>query len=174
MKNKLLKLSKLLLVLLIVLLLVPSNPIIPVANATESDWNKNSYWRYPWGESVTHKGIDIFAPKGTDVVSPIAGVVLAAKQTGNGGNIVRILGAKWRIYYFAHLDTSYVSPGEIIAKGSKIGKVGNTGNAISKSPHLHYAIITLLPYFWLYDRKAPQGHLKTIYLSPLTYGGISK
>jgi len=43
--------------------LIPQNLKMPVKGATESDYNANSFWFYPWGKSVTHKGVDIFAKK---------------------------------------------------------------------------------------------------------------
>ena len=59
--------------LIISLLLFTANPnisakdIIPVKGATINDWNSESFWHYPWGKSVVHHGIDIFAKKGTSV-----------------------------------------------------------------------------------------------------------
>ncbi len=46
---------------------------MPVAGATISSYNQNSFWAYPWGKSVTHKGVDIFAKEGTAVLSSTGG-----------------------------------------------------------------------------------------------------
>jgi hypothetical protein len=42
--------------------------------ATRKSYSQNSFWAYPWGKSVTHKGVDIFAKKGTDVHPATAGL----------------------------------------------------------------------------------------------------
>ncbi len=58
------------LVLISVGYLIPQKKMmIPVEGATPADWNSESYWYYPWGRSVTHKGVDVFAKKGVKVVS---------------------------------------------------------------------------------------------------------
>ena len=44
--------------------MMPQKIIVPVEHASSKDWNANSFWAHPWGKSVTHKGVDIFAKKG--------------------------------------------------------------------------------------------------------------
>jgi hypothetical protein len=44
--------------------------------------------------------------------------------------------------YYAHLDEQLAQPGQSVQPGDTIGLVGNTGNAISTSPHLHFGIYT--------------------------------
>jgi len=55
---------------------LPQKMIIPVEGATTADWDDHSFWAYPWGTSITHKGIDIFKPKGTPVISATYGIVV--------------------------------------------------------------------------------------------------
>ncbi len=69
-----------LLVLLVVLVLLAAygnyaEISIPVAGASHSDYNQKSFWYYPWGKSVVHKGVDVFAKKGTKVVAASGGLV---------------------------------------------------------------------------------------------------
>jgi len=61
-----------------------------------------------------------------------------------GGRAVSVLGAGARTYYYAHLDRYSVNEhaGEEIAHGAVIGYVGNTGNARTTPPHLHFGIYT--------------------------------
>jgi murein DD-endopeptidase MepM/ murein hydrolase activator NlpD len=148
---------------------LPYKPIIPVANATNSDWNPKSYWAYPWGKSVAHKGIDIFANKGKAVLAATSGVVIYSGYDPIGGNIIGVLGPKWRISYYAHLHENLTHTGQWVNQGKKIGSVGDTGNAAGKPPHLHYALITPLPYPWRYDSQAPHGSRKMFYLKPDDY-----
>ncbi len=145
--------------------LLPEALIIPVKGATKTDWNSKSFWFHPWGKSGVHKGIDIFAKDGTPVVAACSGIVVSAESNGNGGNVVSILGLKWRIHYYAHLKTIKVAVGEMIKQGSEIGTVGTTGNAIGKPPHLHYAIITQIPYIWEY-RPEKYGFERMFFLNP--------
>lgn len=64
---------------------------MPVKGATRADYNKQSFWYYPWGKSITHKGVDVFATKGTEIVASTNGVVLYAGNIDLGGNVVVIL-----------------------------------------------------------------------------------
>src|SRR4026208_1314945 len=86
----------------------PEQARIPVQGATARDWNKKSFWYEPWGRSGVHKGIDIFAPAGRPVVAAVPGWVIFRVSLGSGGNVVAVLGPKWRIHYFAHLRDSNV------------------------------------------------------------------
>lgn len=88
-----------------------------------------------------HAGIDIFAPKGSPILAPIAGkVVKVDANSGLGGNAVWVNGADGRAYYFAHLDKIGVAVGQALTAGSQLGTVGDTGNAKGGSPHLHFSI----------------------------------
>ena len=52
---------------------------------------------------------------------------------------MRPLFGNLRLYY-AHLDTQLVAPGQIVRAGDPIGTIGNTGNAITTPPHLHFGV----------------------------------
>lgn len=149
--------------------LLPQKMIIPVAGATTSSWDDNSFWAYPWGTSITHKGIDIFAAKGTDVVSSTYGFVVYTYEGGKGGKSVMVLGPKWRFHYYAHLNEISTFPLEPMWPEKVLGTVGDTGNAQGKPPHLHYAITSPFPYWWLRDSEAVQGNRKMFHLDPDTW-----
>lgn len=77
---------------------------MPVEGATKSSYHPNSFWFYPWGKSITHKGVDIFAKNGTNVRSSTYGLVIYTGRLSMGGNVVLVLGPKWRLHYYAHLQ----------------------------------------------------------------------
>ena len=148
--------------------LIPQNLKIPVKEATKSDYNSKSFWFYPWGKSVTHKGVDIFAKKGTEINSSTLGLVVYSGKIAVGGKFVLVLGPKWRLHYYAHLNELKTTSFSFVNNNSTIGTVGTSGNAIGKSPHLHYSILTIIPYFWKIDLDK-QGWKKMFYLNPIEY-----
>lgn len=154
------------LLLLAVPFLLPEWPRIPVAGATAADWNPASFWYEPWGASGVHKGIDIFAKKGRPVIAPTYGLVVFSGELARGGQVVLLLGPKLRLHYFAHLGTTRVYPGYPVRGGRVLGTVGDSGNAKGKPPHLHYSVLTLVPYPWRADGTT-QGWKKMFYLDPL-------
>lgn len=79
-----------------------------------------------------------------------------------GGNVSIVLGPKWRLHYYAHMLSSSTTTKRLLAKGEVVGAVGNTGNA----PHLHYSIVTLIPYPWRWDSLI-QGWKKIFFLNPI-------
>ncbi len=150
--------------------LYPQNFSMPVEGATKTSYSQKSFWFYPWGKSGTHKGVDIFAKQGTPVRSSTSGIVLYTGQLRLGGNVVIVLGPKWRIHYYAHLDKIETASYALISNGEQIGSVGTSGNAAGKPAHLHYSINTLIPYVWRIDED-PQGWKKMFYLNPIDYLG---
>ena len=161
--------KKMSLILIVVIIvggfLIPENTTIPVKGARHSDWNNKSFWYEPWGKSGVHKGIDIFGKKGQELNSSCNGIVIYTGSNSLGGNIVIVLGPKWRFHYYAHLKSTSTSALSFISSGDLIGTVGDSGNAKGKQPHIHYSIITALPYVWRID-SASQGWKKMFYLNP--------
>lgn len=140
--------------------LLPQHMIIPVEGATTAHWRADSFWAYPWGTSITHKGIDIFDKRGTPVIASTHGLVIYTYEGGKGGKSIMVLGPKWRFHYYAHLDEINAFPMQPVKRGKQLGTVGDTGNAKGKAPHLHYAITSPFPYFRLKDKTAVQGWKK--------------
>lgn len=90
------------------------------------------------GGKRSHEGVDIFAGKGTPVLAVAPGTAHAG--TNNlGGNVIWQRSNDGRNFYYAHLDSQTVSYGQVNT-GDTIGFVGNSGNARSTSPHLHFGI----------------------------------
>jgi peptidoglycan LD-endopeptidase LytH len=88
-----------------------------------------------------HEGVDIFAKRGTPVLSAAAGVVTRVAETRLGGRVVWVWNpARGLRLYYAHLDRQLVATGERVEAGDVLGTVGNTGNARTTPPHLHFGI----------------------------------
>lgn len=162
------KIGLLILAVIIVGLLLPQKFSMPVEGATKSSYNQKSFWYYPWGKSVTHKGVDIFAAEGTAVRSSTSGLVVYSGNIEMGGNVVLVLGPKWRLHYYAHLKSTETSLFSWVNGDKIIGTVGASGNATGKAPHLHYSIVTLIPHFQRIDGDR-QGWKKMFYLNPIDY-----
>jgi murein DD-endopeptidase MepM/ murein hydrolase activator NlpD len=148
--------------------IIPQHILMPVEGATKQSYDQHSFWAYPWGESVTHKGVDIFAKEGTNVHSATDGLVVASGQDRLGGNFVMVLGPQWRLHYYAHLHeirTHVLAP---VSHRSILGTVGNTGDAKGKPTHLHYTIKSVFPCPWRIDHSH-QGWKKAFYLNPIPY-----
>ncbi|NQZ33253.1 MAG: M23 family metallopeptidase [Oceanospirillaceae bacterium] len=79
-----------------------------------------------------------------------------------------VLGPKWRLHYYAHLQTVQVAGFNFVSAGQEIGSVGDSGNAKGKPPHVHYSIVTLIPYFWKATAES-QGWKKMFFLDPGKY-----
>jgi peptidoglycan LD-endopeptidase LytH len=87
-----------------------------------------------------HEGVDIFTKAGTPVTAVTAGV--AQPSTNNlGGNVVWLQdAAAGRTYYYAHLERWALTGTSLVKAGEVLGYVGNTGNARTTAPHLHFGI----------------------------------
>ncbi len=98
-----------------------------------------------WGASREggkrrHEGIDIFARKGTPVVSATDGVVTNVGNTRLGGKVVWVINKNLQAVYYAHLDKQLVKVGQVVKEGDVLGTVGNTGNARYTPAHLHFGV----------------------------------
>jgi murein DD-endopeptidase MepM/ murein hydrolase activator NlpD len=112
----------------------------PVASHSMSD--VISFWGADRDGGIrAHEGIDIRAKRGTPVIAAENGFVTQTGTNNLGGKIVFLtsMGSPYSLYY-AHLDSQLVSVGARVLKGDTLGLVGNTGNAITTTPHLHLGI----------------------------------
>ena len=114
--------------------------VIPVEGAEFSDIG--SWFGDPRdGGRREHHGVDIFARRHTPVIAPTDAVVRRVRESAVGGRTVSLRDAERGIsMYFAHLQEQKVQTGDRVKKGQVIGTVGNTGNARTTPPHLHFAI----------------------------------
>lgn len=112
----------------------------PVAGPAKfsHDWGLPRYTPYPH----LHQGTDIFANFGTPLVATESGKILAKGSAGAGGISVWVSGDSGTAYYYAHMQAwvKGLAVGQRVEKGSIIGFVGNSGNAIDSPPHVHFQI----------------------------------
>ena len=120
----------------------------------------------------SHEGIDIFAPRGTPVLAAARGVATWVGENRLGGTVIMIRDELRREgHYYAHLDTQLVREGEPVERGDTIGLVGNTGNARTTPPHLHFGIyqrgaVDPWPYV-----AAPDSVPEPVQVVPEPFGG---
>ena len=112
----------------------------PVQDATNK--NVQSFWAAPRdGGRRSHEGIDIFSPRGTPVLAVTDGRISSTGNRGLGGKQVWLRdGLFGKTMYYAHLDSIAVREGERVTVGDTLGFVGNTGNAKTTAPHLHFGV----------------------------------
>lgn len=93
------------------------------------------------GGRRSHHGVDIFAPRGTAVLAATIGVVRSTRPNNLGGNVVWLRDEqRGQSIYYAHLDSVTAYRGQQVRIGDTLGFVGNSGNARTTPPHLHFGI----------------------------------
>ncbi|MGB3181590.1 MAG: M23 family metallopeptidase [Cyclobacteriaceae bacterium] len=134
--------------------------MMPVAGATNR--SVQSFWGADRdGGRRSHEGIDIFAVRGTPVVAAADGRISYTGEKGLGGKQVwqRESVFKSSLYY-AHLDSISATSYQQVKAGDTIGFVGNTGNARTTAPHLHFGVYrsgrgAVDPYPFVRSRAVP-------------------
>ena len=122
------------------------------ANSTEIDYVGGS-WKWPapgygtitskfgwrsWSQSY-HKGIDIGAPTGANIVASNAGTcVVSSFNAGGYGNYVILDHGGGYLTVYGHFSRRCVSVGQRVGRGQVVGLCGSTGR--SSGPHLHFEI----------------------------------
>ena len=139
--------------------------LVPVAGVRKEQIADT--WGAPRTDDRSHAGQDVFAKKGTLVLSATDGIVWRIGTSVRGGRWVYVIGAGGRRYYYAHLDTvaSGLKEGQRVTTSTVLGTVGDSGNADGTPPHLHFAMyapydpkekcrfLAIDPFALLADRK---------------------
>jgi murein DD-endopeptidase MepM/ murein hydrolase activator NlpD len=122
----------------------PPDPFILMPVKGVARENVANTWDSPRPGGRKHQGQDIFARKGTPVLSATDGVVVRIGGGKLGGNAVFVTGRGVRTYYYAHLSeyAPGLEVGQLVSRGDLLGFVGNTGNASTTAPHLHFGVYT--------------------------------
>jgi murein DD-endopeptidase MepM/ murein hydrolase activator NlpD len=122
------------------------HPLVPRLKFPVSDGELTSPFGYRWG--VFHKGLDIAAPIGRQVVACADGRVIFAgtsDELPRYGKMMVVEHGRGVYTHYAHLNQFYVKTGQRIKAGQKIAAVGNTGR--STGPHLHLELRVLNQMF---------------------------
>ncbi len=90
------------------------------------------------GASTNHKGIDIGAPTGSDIVASAAGEVIISTYSYSAGNYIMVNHGGGVYSVYMHCSRLLASVGDQVTQGQVIAKVGSTG--YSTGPHLHFGI----------------------------------
>jgi murein DD-endopeptidase MepM/ murein hydrolase activator NlpD len=85
-----------------------------------------------------HTGVDFPAASGTPVGAAGRGCVSFAGWDDGYGKLVVVQHRLGMTSWYAHLSRISVRRGECVVAGSRIGRVGTTGN--STGPHLHFEL----------------------------------
>lgn len=93
-------------------------------------------WGFARSGGRRHKGVDMLADAGTELVAPVNGQVEFATSR-LGGRVFRMVDDNGNYYYGAHLS-AFGKEGRVLA-GEVIGYVGDSGNAAGIN-HLHFEV----------------------------------
>jgi len=89
--------------------------------------------------STNHKGIDMAAPYGSNIIAAASGEVILASSRGGYGNCVMIDHGGGIVTLYGHASSICCSVGQSVKTGDVIAKVGSTGN--STGNHLHFSVL---------------------------------
>lgn len=131
-------------------------PLLSFPVAGKSNNAIKSFWGVARdGGRRSHEGNDIFADRGHPVIAAADGRISSVRDRGLGGKQIWLRDELTASsHYYAHLDSQLVSSGQRVSRGDTIGLVGNTGNARTTPPHLHFGIykaggaVDPKPFIW--------------------------
>ena len=125
----------------------------PVQGVLTSDYG---YRDHPVsGDFRFHKGVDLGAVSGTDIVAFAGGTVAYTGRNDTCGLYFRLDHGNGVSTFYCHCSELKILDGQTVETGQVVAKVGQTGNATG--PHLHFAVIK-----------------DGVYLDPLYYIGAGK
>lgn len=97
-------------------------------------------WGAPRPGGRRHKGTDIFAPYGSPVYAVASGVIQRVNWGPTSGLAIQLRAVDGNVYFYAHESSAAVKTGQQVQVGQLIGRVGTSGNAQGRSPHVHFEL----------------------------------
>lgn len=114
----------------------------PAGRPVNKGWI-SSYYGYrnnPFdGGREFHKGMDIAAKEGTEIIAVAGGVVTWADRRWGYGNLVEVNHGNGYVTRYAHCSELLVKEGEAVKKGQVVALMGSTGR--STGPHVHFEVL---------------------------------
>lgn len=95
-------------------------------------------YRYIFGHSSFHSGIDIDGDYGDSIVAAASGTVIFAGYSGTYGKLVKIDHGNGAVTFYAHCSRLLVSVGDQVSQGELIANVGASGRATGS--HCHFEV----------------------------------
>ncbi len=89
-------------------------------------------------KTMKHSGIDIPAPRGTNILAARGGVVITSAYSSSYGNYVVVSHGNQESTLYAHMNSRAVTEGDVVTQGQILGYVGTTGR--STGNHLHFEV----------------------------------
>ncbi len=116
----------------------------PTSESRLSLYQRGIYSTFGWRSlgrrgSRMHKGVDISAKSGADIVAFESGEVIQSGRDGLYGICVLIKQDDGITARYAHMSATNLKEGDRVALGEAVGKVGRTGRATGT--HLHFELI---------------------------------
>jgi len=90
------------------------------------------------GAAALHAGLDITGDRGQPIFAAAAGRVITVGQQGGYGNLVVVDHGHGLQTRYGHLSGFDVRPGQMVARGQQIARMGSTGR--STGDHLHFEV----------------------------------
>jgi len=110
--------------------------VAPLAGRVSSPFGFR--WHPIRGEVRFHFGTDIAADTGVPFVAFADGRVVQARENDSWGKYILLYHGDGIYTRYAHASAKYVSAGDTVERGQRIGRVGATGGATG--PHLHFEL----------------------------------
>ena len=120
----------------------------PKVSRVEQTPLPDSFFIFPAEGQITqglhyYNAVDLANKCGTPIYAAAAGTVQRAVSNGRWnfgmGNHITVLHSSGIVTYYGHLMTLFVSPGEHVNVGDRIGLMGSTGQ--STGCHVHFDVI---------------------------------
>jgi murein DD-endopeptidase MepM/ murein hydrolase activator NlpD len=119
-----------------------SEEVRPTGRPIKKGWLSSGYGmrKDPFsGKKAFHHGLDFAGKLGSDVIAVAAGVVTWVGEEGGYGSLVEIDHGDGYVSRYAHNSSILVKPGDTVAKGQIIARMGSSGR--STGPHVHFELL---------------------------------
>jgi murein DD-endopeptidase MepM/ murein hydrolase activator NlpD len=121
---------------------LPGDEFVLTFPQLDSDTKFLSEYGVSKPDGRTHRGVDLFASRGTEVIAGADGFVQKVQRGSRAGLYVVLTHPDGYETWYLHLGSfaDGIEVGDPVAGGDVIGYVGSTGNAAGTSPHTHFEI----------------------------------